>query len=200
MASRVEIANLALTKIGSGQKITSLTDNSAAARAMNTVYDMTRKAELRARNWAFALKRAQLPASSVDPSWGFTKAYPLPADFLRLVQANEFYLTPALLDYNTADASPFAIEQGQILCDYSAPLKIRYVYDVTDEGTFDALFVNAFAARLAYETCEQITNSTGKKQDIKADYLMAVATATKANAIEKPPALIGDDSWVMARL
>lgn len=200
MSSRVEIANLALTKNGSGQKITSLSDNSTAARVMNTLYDMTRKAELRARNWSFALKRAQLAASATAPSWGFSTAYPLPSDFLRLVQANEFYLTPSLYDYNTADASAFAIEQGQILCDYSAPLKIRYVYDVTDEGTFDALFVHAFASRLAYESCEQITNSTAKKESIKADYLMAISAAVKANAIEKPPALVGDDSWVLTRL
>jgi hypothetical protein len=200
MASRIDICNLALLKNGSGSKITSLTDNNVAARAMNACYDLARKAELRARNWSFSLKRASLPAASTAPAWGYSVAYPLPADCLRVMQVNEFYLTPALLDYNTADASAFAIETGQILCDYSAPLKVRYVMDVTDEGTFDALFVNALAARLAYETAEQITNSTSKKQAAAEDYKQAIQAASRANAIEKPPALVGDDSWVMARL
>lgn len=200
MASRVDICNLALLKLGSGAKITSLTDNTVPARALNNGYDLIRQAELRANYWAFALTRASLPANATPPTWGFKAQYPLPADYLRIVQVNQFYLVPSLLDYNTADASAFAIESGQILCDYSAPLNIRYVRNVTDEGTFDALFTVSFAARLAYETCEQITNSNTKKQSIRQDYLDTIKLAARTSAIEKPPALIGDDSWVMARL
>lgn len=200
MASRVDICNLALLKIGSGSKITSLTDNSVAARALSNCYDLIRKAELRANTWSFSIKRASLPASATAPAWGFANAFPLPADFVRLMQASEFYLTPALLDYNTGDASAFAIESGSILTDYTAPLSIRYVWDVTDEGTFDALFNVALAARLAYETCEQITNSNTKKQSIRQDYMDAIKQAVRTNSIEKPPALIGDDSWVVSRL
>lgn len=200
MASRVDICNLALLKLGSGAKITALTDNSVAARALSNCYDLIRKAELRANYWAFSLTRTALPAAMTPPAWGFKAAYPLPSDFLRMVQVNQFYLIPALLDYNTADASAFAIESGQVLCDYTAPLKIRYVRDVTDEGTFDALFNVSFAARLAYETCEQITNSNTKKQSIRQDYSDAIKIAARTSAIEKPPQLIGDDSWMMTRL
>lgn len=205
MASSADIANLALTKLGSASKITALTDNSVAAIAINSVYEMVRLVELRGHHWSFALKRASLPASATPPAWGYTAAYPLPSDFLRLVQANEFYLVPALYDYNTADASAYSIETNadgvqSILCDYSAPLKIRYVWNARDEGTYDPLFNMAFAARLAYETCEQITGSTSKREQAKADYKEAIAMACKVGAIEKPPALIGDDSWVMTRL
>jgi hypothetical protein len=205
MASRVDIANLALTKLGSASKITSRTDNSVAAIAINSVYEMVRLAELRRYYWAFALKRAALPLSAMAPTWGFSAAYPLPSDFVRLVQVNEFYLVPGLYDYNTADASAFSIETNadgvlSILCNYEAPLKVRYVWNATDEGTFDALFNMSFASKLAYETCEQITGSTGKREQAKADYREAIAMAIKVGAIEKPPALIGDDSWMMARL
>lgn len=198
-ASRVDICNLALLKLGSGSKITALTDNSVAARALSVTYDLIRRAELRAHYWAFAIKRAALPATT-PPAWGYTAAYTVPVDCLRVIQVNQFYLTPGLLDYNTADASAWAIESGQILCDYSAPLNIRYVWDVTDEGTYDVLFNVMFAARLAYECCEQITNSNTKKQSIAEDYKQALGMAIRAGAIEKPPALIGDDSWMMARL
>lgn len=205
MASRVDIANLTLTKLGSASKITSLTDNSVAAIAINSVYEMVRLAELRGNHWSFALKRAAIPASAVAPAWGYAAAYPLPSDFLRLVQANEFYLVPALYDYNTADASAYSIETNadgvqSILCDYGSPLKIRYVWDATDEGTYDPLFNISFAARLAYETCEQITGSNNKREQAKADYKEAIAMARKVGAIEKPPALIGSDSWIMTRL
>lgn len=199
MTSRVDIANLALLKLRSGSKITSLTDNSVPARALTIAYDICRRAELRAHNWAFALTRTKLPATT-PPAWGFKAAFPLPADCLRLVQVNEFYLTPALLDYNTADASAWAIESGNILCDYNAPLSVRYVWDVQDETRYDALFVAMFAARLALEVCGQLTDSNTIKQDIKDDYKADLMIAIRAGAIEKPPALVGDDSWMMARL
>lgn len=205
MASQADICNLALTKVGSGSRITALTDNTVAAGHLRAVYEMTRLAELRAHYWSFSLKRTSLAASSTAPDWGFSTAYPLPADFVRLVQVNQFYLIPALLDYNTADASAFSLETNadgilSILCDYSAPLNIRYVWNVTDEGRYDALFAHCFASRLAYETCEAITNSNTKKQAIAEDYKVALAAACRAGAIEKPPALMGDDSWMMVRL
>ena len=205
MASRADIANLALTKLGSPTKITSLTDNSIPARALNGVYDLMRKAELRAHNWGFALKRASLPASATVPPWGFSASYPLPGDYLRLTQVNEFYIVPALYDYNTADAASWSIEADAsgalcVFCNFSAPLKVRYVFDQINEGTFDALFVDSFACRLAFEVCEQITNSNSKKQAMSDGYKASIGMAIKANAIEKPPALIGDDSWILARL
>lgn len=199
MASRVDIANLALTKLGSASKITSLTDNSVAARALNGVYDIYRKAELRSRHWSFALKRTTIPALAAVPSWGFGYAYQLPSDYLRIVQVNDTFDVPALNDYNDGDTSPWAIESGAILTDFGSPLKIRYVWDVTDEGTFDALFVVSLACRLALECCEQITNSNTKKAAAAEAYKEAIRDAAKAGAIEKPPAAISDDSWIMAR-
>lgn len=205
MASRVDIGNLTLTKLGSASKITSLTDNSVAAIAINSVYEMCRLAELRAHFWSFATKRAQLPVSATVPSWGYSAAFPLPSDFVRLIQANEFALIPALYDYNTADASAYSIETNtdgvqSILCNYNAPLKIRYTWNATDEGTYDPLFNMAFASRMAYETCEQITGSTNKREQAKADYQDAIKMAVKVGAIEKPPSLIMDDSFIMSRL
>jgi hypothetical protein len=209
MASRVDIANLALTKLGSASKITALTDNSPAARAMNGVYDITRKALLRRYHWAFALTRTTLPALADAPAWGFARACALPADFLRMVQVNDVVAVPALNDYTDGDTSPWAIETLTlagggtalaILTDFDVPLKIRYVRDVTDEGTFDALFVMALAARLAYETCEQITQSNSKKQAAAEDLKQALRDAVMTGAIEKPPSTIADDSWIVSRI
>lgn len=200
MASRVDIANLALTQLGSASKITSLTDNSAAARALNGVYDITRKALLRRYWWSFALSRSALPALTAAPAWGFAKQYQLPADFLRIVQVNDVAAVPALNDYVDGDTSAWAIEGQLILTDFSAPLKIRYVRDVTDESTFDALFVMALASLLAYQTCEQITQSNSKKQAAMVEMKRAIGDAVTTGAIEKPPQGITDDSWIVSRI
>lgn len=200
MASDADIANWALTKLGSSTKIAALTDNSVEAVAINGVYHRIRRAELRKRHWSFAIKRGSLPALSSAPTWGFDYAYQLPTDYLRMMQVGEYIVVPSLSDYTSQDASPYAIE-GQTICtDFTAPLSIRYVGDITDSSLFDDLFVEAFAAKIAYECCEQITQSTGKRQVCSQDYAAAINQAARVGAIEKPPAPILDDSWVIARL
>jgi hypothetical protein len=199
MASQVEIANRALTKLGAA-RITSLTDNSKAARAISAVWDTVRRSELRKRNWSFALRRASLPSLADAPAWGFAVAYQLPPDFLRLVQVSDVFIVPGLTDYRQGDDSAYAIEGNQLLTDFPAPLKIRYVMDVTDPGSFDALFVESLAAKLAYETCYEINQSNQGREAAAQDYKAAISDAMRTNAIEKPPQGLPDDSWVLGRL
>ena len=51
MASKVEIANRALQKLGA-KRIASLSEDSRNARAINAAYDTLREAELRAHTWS----------------------------------------------------------------------------------------------------------------------------------------------------
>lgn len=199
MASQVEICNRALTKLG-GNRITSMADASKAARSMSALWDTVRRAELRKRFWSFALTRTTLPANATPPSWGFSGAFQLPADFLRLFQINDEYAVPSLTDYRQADDSAWAIEGKNVLTDFSAPLKIRYVADITDPGSFDALFVEVMASKLAYESCYEITQSNQRQEACNTDYKAAINEAARTNAIEKPPVGFPDDSWVLGRL
>lgn len=199
MASQVEICNRALTKLGS-KRITDIAENSGSARIMTALWDTVRKAEIRKRLWAFALARTALPALSAAPAWGFSYAYQLPPDYLRIVQVNDLFIDPNMVDYRDNDDSAYAIEQGQILTDFSAPLKIRYLKDVTDPGAFDPTFVEAFASKLAYEAEEERTNSNQKRQLAAQDYKDALREAYKTNAIERPPQGFPDDSWILIRL
>lgn len=198
MASQIDIVNRAITKLG-GARITSMNDNNKQARVMTALWDTVRQAELRKRFWSFALVRTTLPALATTPAWGFSFAYQLPPDFLRIVQVNDYFVDPNLLDYRNMDDSPYAIEGGNILTDFPAPLKIRYVADVTNPGDFDPLFVEAFASKLAYEGCEDLTQSNTKKDTAAKDYVAAVRDAAMTNAIEKPPQGFADDSWMLVR-
>jgi len=90
---------------------------------------------------------------------------------------------PSLGDYNTQDNSAYEIEGSQILTIFNAPLKIRYIQDVTDPGRFDALFVEALAAKLAYEACEEITQSLSKRQQAGEDYKQAIRDATMTGLV-----------------
>lgn len=199
MAGQIEIVNRALFKLGA-LPIASLVDNNKQARVMGGLWDTVRKAELRRHLWSFALKRAALPALASPPAWGYARAFQLPADFLRLVQVGETQVAPSIADYRDGDDSAYAIEGSTLLADFGAPLRIRYVADVADPGIFDALFVEALAAKLAYEACESITQANEKKNVAAEDYKTALRAAAMATALEKPPQGIADDSWMVGRL
>ena len=67
MSSKVEIGNLALTKLGAA-RITSFADDSKQARALSAIFDPMRDAELTLHPWSFAILRASLPARRRRPT------------------------------------------------------------------------------------------------------------------------------------
>lgn len=199
MASSVDIANSALTKLGEA-RIMALSDNVKAAREINAIFEIRRDALLRSYNWNFATKRTSLPALVDAPAWGYSYAYQIPSDCLRVVQVNDFWLITGFSDFlGGPDDEPFKIEDGKIVTDYSAPLKIRYLRRVSNSGEFDSAFIEVFAYDLAYECCEAITQSNTKKESLKEGRKDALRAAVRANAIELPPRSIPDDSWIASR-
>lgn len=198
MASKVEVANRALSKIGDS-RITSLLDNSKQAREVNAAFDIVRDAELRDHRWSFAKKRAQLAASATAPVFGFANSFPLPIDCLRVLRVGDISPGADLSTVRNADSSAFAIEGRAILTDDAGPLNIIYTARIEDTTQWDASFVEAFAARLAYEIADALTASGTRKEACNDEYKMRVSTATRANAIELPPQPIEDDTWVLAR-
>lgn len=192
MASKVEIANRALTKLGAA-RILALTDNTEQARVINSMFDLVLDAELRRHRWKFAIKRDSLPALVAAPAWGYSKAYQLPADFLALIQVNDFYVR------GLKQLTPWTVEAGQILTNYEAPLKIRYMAKVTNLNLLDPLFVEVLACKLAFESCEALTQSAGKKQAASSEYQFALTEAARQDAIENPPDELPWGSWFDSR-
>ncbi len=199
MASQVEIANRALTKIGES-RIMSLEDDVEAASVISSLFAIVRDAELRARNWNFSIKRDALAALSAAPAWGFALQYQLPPDCLRVLQVDEFFPGPSMSDYRNRSEARWQVENGRVLTDIGAPLKIRYVARVEDTGLWDSLFVEVFACRMAVEICERITQSNTKRDLAWNEYGEAVKSAVRADAIENPPEPLPDDSWMLSRL
>lgn len=199
MASQVQIVNQALTKLGA-QRITDLLDGTRNARTMNAIYTAKRDAELAAHPWTFAIKRAQIPASSTAPAFGWAYSYPMPTDFLRLVEIGEDYV------FYDVDTPTFQMESDPatgrqaVLTDQGSPLDIRYVYRVTNPGLHPALFDEAFACRLAAEGCEEITQNLSKREAAWTERKQAIRDAKRVNAIEQPPQRNPNGSWANALL
>lgn len=189
MASTVQICNRALQKLGANI-IISLTDNSVSARACNAAYEPVKLAELRMHTWNFAIKRAQLSATIPSPLFAKANAFPVPNDFLRLL--------PPDPDHNL-NCLDWQIEGRQILTNDTAPLEVRYIYNVTDPNEMDALFREALSAKLAMELCEQLTQSNTKMDAIAKSYEAIIQMARKTNAIENIAAEPPTDTWITVR-
>ena len=198
MASQVQIANRALTKVGES-RIMSMSDDVEAARTADSLWDIVRDAELRTRKWKFSISRTSLAALASAPSWGFDYQYQLPTDCLRVLQVGEYYPGVSLSDYRNSDTAEWRVEGRVIMSNDSAPLKIRYISRVEDTEQWDSAFVEAFACRLAVELAERLTQSNTKRQLAWDEYKQAVALAVRADAIEAAPEPLPDSEWVLAR-
>jgi len=199
MASEVSIGNRSLDKLGATH-IVSLEDRDPKAVALKEAYPVVRDAELRRHRYRFSLGRALLAASDTPPEFGFDFAYPLPTDCLQVIQIGEYDLGPTPNASHQAPTELWSIEAREILTDFAAPLKIRYVRRITDVGLFDSCFLETFASRLGYETCYRITGSNEREDRCLRDYRIGLKEGVRANAVEVAPTYPTDDTWVTARL
>ncbi len=144
MASVVDICNGALNQLGAST-ILSLTEDSKNARLCNARYTQVRDSLFRSHPWNCLQKRIQLAADTTAPAWGFTSAYTLPADCLRLLR---------ILDYD----SNHKVEGRKILTNNSS-MKILYVARIEDPNEYDELLRETISAALAADIAYAVTSS-----------------------------------------
>lgn len=185
MSSVVDIANRALDKLGHGS-ITSFNDGSKAANLLDRTWPIVRNQVLRDHPWNFAVKRVILAPLNEAPPWGFTFQHQLPSDYLRLIEIRDLR------------AGDYQVEDGKILADLDT-LYTRYIYEVTDPNSYDALFIDAIASKLAFELCESLTQSNAKKKLFAEEYAISIQRAKSVDAVENPPTVFEEDSWIEVR-
>lgn len=177
--TEVSLCANALRKLGD-QPITSLSDDSDRARLANALYAPTRDSVLRAHPWNFAMKRVQLAQVQTGPAWGWTYAYSLPSDCLRVITTD--------LD---EDLTPWVVEGRQLLTDAST-VKLAYIAQITDTAVFDALFADTLTDRLAYEFALAITAKSDLAKLFYQSYQLKLKEARSIDGIENPPTALND--------
>ena len=97
-------------------------------------YTQVRDGVFRSHPWNCLQKRVELAADTTAPAWGFSYAYTLPSDCLRLLR---------ILDYD----SNYKVEGRKILSNTSS-MKILYIARVTDPNEYDELLRETLSAAL----------------------------------------------------
>ncbi len=171
MASDVGIVNSALSKLGE-EPILSFTDDTTAGRLANRTYEEIRDSMIAEHPWNFASQRASLAAEGTSPEWGFDNQYPLPTDFLRL------------LDVSNSTHLEYRVENKRILTDIDSPLKILYLRKITDANAMPPTFREALAARLAQEWAIPLTQNATLQGNMAQLYTRKFSLARAVDAQE----------------
>lgn len=213
--TQTTIINRALQLLGY-KAVSSISQNDRGAKAMNVAYQPVLEAMLRENFWGFSIQRATLAASATQPAFGKGNYFPLPGDFLMIAPPDQNAnvgigagaipagLIPRVPNVGLA-YSDWQIEimpngTKAIASDDAGPIYLRYVTRNVIEGNFDPNFTEAFAACLAMDTCEQLTQSNAKLQTLEKMHDDAMKKAKQRNAFESMPVLPPVDSWILARM
>ena len=96
-------------------------------------------------------------------------------------------------------ADDWQVEGRQIATNLGDPLNIAYIAKVTDPGQYDAGFVSALSARLAWALAMPITASPTMAQEMERAFKAAMREARGVSAREGKPQTVYADEFLESR-
>lgn len=192
-STEVGLCNLALVFVGHASPISSLNDNTAAARACKSVYESARDELLEKHNWKFARKHAVLGLLSGVERSAWAYCYELPVDCIAPRSVWPGTRTPTEdekipFDWEAGDSGP------SILVTDEPEAELEYTAKVTTVGLYSPGFVKALAWAIAVELCLvlPIDDDKAMKVDLKARRALLEAKAAIDTTGKKDPAPLSE--------
>lgn len=180
-ASETDIANLALQKIGES-RINSLNDQADKnARVCKLNYDQARGEALMMCRWRFAKKQAAISKLIDPPLYKWQAAYQLPADLLRLteIEGDDVWNPKQYFDIQGRKLFVYFSDDFDSAAD---SLNIEYIFDEDVTTSYDPLFVNVLALKLASMIARPLTGSDQLGQMLEQELVtVALPKAMEVN-------------------
>lgn len=182
MASKIDIANLALTHLAMNP-IRSLETNSPAAIACNTYFDSSRDEVLGEAQWSFANAQAALARSTVTViGWDYVYAYPSKAAAVWAVYDEA--------TVKEKDSQEFEIKLSptnnvRVICSNLVDAYCDYTHKVEDTSLYSPKFVIALSYRLAAAMAHTLVGSVEVGTTMMTIYNALISEAKRLNASEK---------------
>lgn len=158
MASKVQICNMALTRLGAAP-IVSLTDGTTSALLCNTLIDDLSYRVMIQGSWTATIFRVELAQSIFPPSYGYTYAYQLPTDPLCL----------KVLDIDGDPLVNYRIEGDKLLIDIGEVF-LRYIGVPASTESYGPLLTEAIEVLLASYLAYPITANKELAAGLKKEY------------------------------
>ncbi len=185
--SQIALCSRALLKLG-GTTITSFDEGTAEAEIAANLFPSVRDALLSAHPWSFATAQQRLPSLAAEPVADFTKAYQLPANFLRALSAGGSTRGSGL-EYRIAERRLHTNSPEVVLTFIFRPAEID----------FPPFFDQALITRLAAEFCIPLTESTSRSETLFRLADQEFQRAKTIDAQQDTPGRIADFSLVEVR-
>lgn len=186
MSTAVKVCSDALVELGLAP-INSFDPNADRSIAAENLYPQVRDNVLRSHPWNCAIKRVVLSPDTVAPAFGWTYAYTLPGDCLRVLSIAE-----------KRRRIPYAKEGNALLCDEGA-VYLRYVYRNDNPATWDASLFRAMTLAMAAALAIPVCEDANKKQEKERELLAVLRTARAVDGQEEPPDELDDYPLLAAR-
>lgn len=194
MASKLDIWNLALSHIGSGDTIDDEAEQTLEAEQCRKFYPLALDLLLERHGWDFAIDTVPLSLLSESAPGQWTYRYSVPDDYIRAIQVlGDISLVSAVWITNDEylrqlqdNAKQYQIEVDSnekrtiVTNEYQAQL--RYVFRNTLTGSFSPGFVMTLSYLLASMIAGPIVKSAKMVASQKAAYKSEFATATSDDA------------------
>lgn len=152
MVSKVDICNLALSRLGDKRTVEDIDDGKKHEELVfKKWYDITRQSTIKRAMPSFAMVRDHWPRANFTPEFGYDNAYLYKSDCLRVLGLGNIENTE----------NNYSREGNYILCDEDYPngLPVRYLKDITETQKFPADFVELLSYELAANVCTELTES-----------------------------------------
>lgn len=141
MASKTDIANLALQRVGAKRIMDIDSETEKGARVVRNVFEDAVKEVSALSQWNALTTRVSLGLLTSTPAFTWDYEYQLPSDYIRMVEFNRE-------DVWDETRELYDIEDGKLLTDADTA-NIRYVRYVEDSTKYPPLFVQALSVNIA---------------------------------------------------
>ena len=191
--SAIDICNDAIARIG-GKFISSIeTPRTHTETLIASMYTKNRKIILRSAVWNFAKKYTSI-AKTTEVLTGFSAVYNLPNDFVRFLGIDNLNISPS-------DTDRYMLADGKIyLRDASVDsIVLIYIRDIEEVAKYDALFVEVFSLRLAYNLSYSLSGKNTLSDRLLKEYQDALTDAKMIDGQEQRPIRIQRSKWMQKR-
>ena len=184
----IGLCNHALVLCGASP-ITALTEESPNARALNAIFEDSRKGFLTECRWTFALTRSSLATSATTMAWLHDEeayVYDRPSNCLRV--------------WEMSDLEAIWREEGAYIISNTASLGTLYTHDHSEVGLWRPKATIAFIDKLCSDICFMILQSGPKAEAFLAKYTKvslpdAMAEESQTGTHQEPI----DDMWLKSK-
>jgi hypothetical protein len=191
MASEVGIANAALQLIKNSKTISSFSEGTKEANAVDIIYDEVRDIMLDMHTWNFAVVRKKLGRLDTTPAFEWDYEYGLPSDFIRVVSVHN--------NSDARDRLPYKVEGGKILTD-AQDVYLRYIARIGDPNEMPPTFRAALSKLLASRLAVTLAQSTSLSKEMYAQFIDEdLPTAKSVDAVQDYPDQLPESEWVTTR-